>query len=221
MKMGIIAAAAIGALATGAMADGIVSVNINPAAPFNASATNGGGFRLTHVSGYVGQMGGRGGTANSFITFCIELVEFVGNHQYRAVISDHASTRPPPPALNPKTAALYYEFRKGGDFGLAAASGGAWTTSLTDSLQRAIWHSEGLASSGYGSDANAQAMVAWAAQKVSDSPDFGSKVRVLQMTRVSNGEAGQDLLTIIPLPSAGGLAMAGLLAIGARRRRSV
>ncbi len=221
MKIGIVAAAAIGALATGVLADGVVSVNINPAAPFNASATGGGGFRLTHVSGYVGQMGGRGGTATSFITFCIELTEFVNNGQYNAVISDHASTRPPPPALNAKTAALYAEFRKGGDFGLAAAAGGAWATSLTDSLQRAIWHSEGLASSGYGSDSNAQTMVAWAAAKVADSPEFGSNVRVLQMTRVSNGEAGQDLLTLIPLPSAGGLALAGLLAVGARRRRSV
>ncbi len=44
-------------------------------------------------------------------------------------------------------------------------------------------------------------------------------VRVLNYTR-SNGEPGQSVLTLIPLPSAGGLALAGLLVVGVRRRRS-
>ena len=214
------------ALASSAWADGVVNVNINPSAPFNASGTPGGGFRLTHVSGFVGQMGGRGGTANSFITFCVELTEFVADGQYNAVISDRASSRPSNP-ISATTAALYTQFRKGGDFGIAAIADNPWSTSFTDSLQRALWKSEGIlaasgaANHGYNTDTRAQAMVAWANLMVADSPNYGSKVRVLQMTRVSNSQMGQDLLTLIPLPSAGGLALAGLMVVGARRRRSV
>ena len=45
-------------------------------------------------------------------------------------------------------------------------------------------------------------------------------VRVLNWTR-DNGQPGQSVLTLIPLPSAGGLALAGLLVVGTRRRRNV
>jgi len=43
-------------------------------------------------------------------------------------------------------------------------------------------------------------------------------VRVMNYTRIG-GQPGQSMLTIIPLPTAGGLAMAGLLGCGMTRRR--
>ena len=205
---------------------------------------SGGGFRAVDQGTFIGVMGGRGGTASSFITFCIERNENLANNTlYDTKISTYAvggggGSIPDPDPTNPTgskdpitgvTAALYREFRKGGDFGgvgvLSALSGGAWSSAASTALQLAIWFEEGELSGGilgqYNSNAMAVAMHTWA---VNNNTGLGN-VRVLQLWALGSlpnpgiDDVRQDVLTIIPLPSAAGLAGLGLIAVGGRRRR--
>ncbi|TVQ58855.1 MAG: hypothetical protein EA379_12535 [Phycisphaerales bacterium] len=220
---------------------GVVQVQANPGAPWQRADTSGGGFRATTISGFNGVMGGRGGTATSFITFCLERNEQLSgnNAQYNTEISTSATMggggaipdgkggmHDPITAV---TATLYREFRFGGTFGGIATAGldsSSWSTSLTDSLQLAIWFEEGeLTNSSlmnqFTSDNAAVAMHTWAMNQVANlnlgQYDIGN-VRVLRMFN-ADGSNSQDLLTIIPLPSAAGLACLGLIAVGGRNRR--
>ena len=237
-----VAAIAVVTTATSAFA-GTVNINTSPGAPWEGTATanggRGGGFRVTQATGFNGVLGGRGGTANSFISFCIEVNEFLGGNPHSTQIATSAAGGGVGGAVNGEdplgavTAVLYYEFRTGGTFNGAAPLGtdaASWTTALTNALQRAIWASEqeignfgnGITAADFQNDTTALAMYNWAAAQVTGTTTLAqaaiAKVRVLR-TFTNAGVNSQDLLTIIPLSTAGGLAMAGLLGCGMTRRR--
>ena len=56
------------------------------------------------------------------------------------------------------------------------------------------------------------------AQQLVDA-GLGSRVRVLNMFRADNGANSQDVLVLVPLPTAGALATLGLAGLAIRRCR--
>jgi hypothetical protein len=223
----LLVALALAATSGSVLAD---QVNVsNPGATYRNQSFSGGAFRATVVSGYVGETGGFGGTANSFLTFCLERDEFVslGTTYYAeldTVARDGGSGGPSPDPISYETAALYQEFRSAGSFGNLAGL----TNNLLDtaneirSLQLAIWHAEDeMPGSEYTNDTLAVALYNWAV--ANNSGSIGN-VRVMNLWTSSDGTGhAQDMLTIVPLPTAAwaGLgSLAGVFGMGYARRRS-
>lgn len=147
-------------------------------------------------------------------------------------------------ALEYETAFLYNAFRKGllDDYQIAAEAGaygaaldalataaGAFDYSAsaarasdTEQLQFALWKFEENRTIGAG-NAMGLFLHALALHHVAAGGDwFGrglGSVRVLNLTHQTTGGNIQSQLTIIPLPTAGGMALAGLLGVLAIRRR--
>lgn len=225
MKM-FVAAALVAAAGASAMA-GSVGANVNPGAPWQRGAYNGGGFRITPISGYSGEVGGRGGDATSFISFCVEENEFIGDvfPNYTtintAAVNGGVGGGNPDP-ISVVTQRLYAEFRNGGTFGgltglPAGVTAAEWTTTLSDALQAAIWFEENEI--GSLPDTLSSNLHAWASN-AANAPANAGNVRILNIFRdAAKTSNGQDLLTLIPLPSAGAMAGVGLLILGARTRR--
>jgi hypothetical protein len=100
------------------------------------------------------------------------------------------------------------------------------TTENSTAVQNAIWAIEGeIEESTLGATAqaiydDAVANFSTTDNAVTDNPMF-SNIRVLNPYQVINGENYyfQSQIILIPLPTTGGLALAGLAAIGMRRRR--
>jgi hypothetical protein len=224
MKM-VVAAALVAAAGASAMA-GSVHVDINPGAPWRSGNTNGGGFRVVELTGNSGEVGGRGGSANSFISFCVELNEFIGDVSPNytsismAAVNGGVGGGNPDP-ISAVTQRLYAEFRNGGTFGgltglPAGVTAAEWTGLLSDALQEAIWFQENEIGSVSGLAAS---LHAWASN-AANAPANAGNVRILNIFRdAAKTSNGQDLLTLIPLPSAGAMAGVGLLILGARTRR--
>lgn len=217
------------AMASSAMADGIV--NTDYAGGQFTGFNGGGGFRMTQLAGYTGESGGTGGTANSFVTFCLEENEYFypGSNYYVQIATSAMNggiSGGTPDPIDGITAAMYREFRDGGNFGGVVPGGAAgWTNSLMTSLQLAIWYEEGehpLAD--LLADPNATAMQLWA-----QANDHGiGNVRVARQWSSFDGQNysgnAQDMLTIVPLPpaaTAGMATLAGVLGMGYMRRRKL
>jgi hypothetical protein len=200
------------------------------------------------MSGYNGQLGDNGnsaiagGSANlgSFYTFCIEYSEHFnpGLNYYTEIATSSefgglSGGNPDP--IDGITAALYREFRNGGNFGgVGSIDGSAAGQPLATSLQLALWYEEGelfgnpnnlmtVYSGGTQVGINARAMTAWG---VSHNIGLGD-VRVLRLwtsdTLHDPAHAAQDQLTLIPLPQTAYLGItsfAGLMGLGYVRRRS-
>ncbi len=214
----LVALAGLSAAAGSAFGDG----QVNMTAP-------GAGYLATYVSGYIGQMGGPGGSATSFTTFCIELDEFFyPGTTYDARLSDEAEQGgvggPSPDPLSSRTAALYQTFREGGSIDGSVVDTAAEYTALQD----AIWASEEEVT--YASlSALAKSMYDWAEEAtdgdtVSDIAAFSGgslgKVRVMQLWETGDTAGNvQDMLTLIPLPGTAGLASLGLMGVVLTRRR--
>jgi hypothetical protein len=228
MKSGRLAVVvlALAASAGSALAD---QINVaNPGATYRVQTFGGGSFRVSTLNGYAGEAGGFGGTNSSFLTFCLEKNELVNlGHNYYVTIDTVAKNggigggNPDP--LSPVTALLYQEFRDGGNFGNIPqlANNLLDTANEIRSLQRAIWHSEDELPAGeYAADPVAVALYNWA---VANNNGSIGNVRVLNLwTRRDNTGNAQDLLTIVPLPTAGwaGIAsLAGVFGAGYVRRR--
>lgn len=184
----------------------------------------GGAFRATEISGFIGDLGGPGGTANSFLTFCLEETEFVhlGGTYYTTIGTaavNGGAGGPSPDPISAVTAAMYREFRNGGNFG---GLGQVDTAAETRSLQNAIWFEEQeISFATYSGDALAVSLRNWA---IANNDGGLHGVRVLNLwTNSNNTGNAQDMLTIIPLPQAawaGISSLAGLAGLGYIRRRS-
>lgn len=212
----MIAALAGAAFASSAMADGYATYS----AP-------GAGFLITQISGDSGLNGGPGGSANSFVTFCVELNEFFtpGNSYYTQIATSasgggNGGGNPDP--IDGTTAKLYREFRSGGDFGTNLPGG--LTPANAAAIQDAIWYSENELGSISGS---ALAIFNWAAAN-NDAALHGVRVIRSWTSIDANGNYSgnaQDMLTIVPTPTAalagfGTLAGVGMLGAVRRRRNS-
>lgn len=221
----------ISAAAGTALGDGRVTMNYADA-PYSGGSP-GGGFKATKVSGYLGSLGGPGGSWNSFTTFCIEYDEhFSPGSTYYARISHEAdgggSGGPSPDDLSSRTAIMYQRFREGASIGGYVVD----TYAEVTELQNALWSSEEELERPYaGLSAMAKAMYDWAEEAtdndgISDVAAFSSgklgKVRVMQLWNdAAYTNNAQDMLTMIPLPTTAGLASLGLMGIVIPRRRVV
>lgn len=193
---------------------------------------NGGEFKVVVVSGFVGVTGLPADLIGiqpgaTFQSFCLETDEFVtlGGTMYNAVVNTEAqlggSNTDSGDPIDPRTAFLYTEFRMGTLAGYDYTDGSTREANAK-SLQEAIWFIEG--ESGGVNNAFVTLATTAVAPLGSWHTQWGANsignVRAMNMS--FNGGTIQDLLTIIPLPTAGSLACAGLLGMGLRvRRRSL
>lgn len=186
-----------------------------------------GGFKATQVSGNNGVMGGTGGTANSIMTFCLELGEFFTPGQdYNTVLNNGAvgggpdgndnTTGDGEDVISKATAQIYWNFRNG-----VAIDGIVRTVADGAAIQDAIWYLENEGGSN-------NSIAVWAASNFGTDDYMGTVVRVLNTQyRDANGnDAGrsQDMLTIVPLPPsayAGMGTLAAVFGIGYLRRRNL
>lgn len=178
----------------------------------------------------------------SFQSFCLELNEHVdvnpGSPQNpvnqvtvsisTAAVNGGVGGGTPDP-ISPESAFLYTQFRHGALAGYTydndAPVGGLSRSETARALQLAFWKLENelanlqvSGSNGAGSQAVLDLANAFLSMAASSGwTDIGN-VRVINYTR-TGGELGQSMLTLIPLPSAGGLALAGILGCGMTRRR--
>jgi hypothetical protein len=215
------------AAASGSCLAGQVRID-DPGSPYRNPSFGGGAFQLTVVSGYNGLTGGYGGSANSFLSFCLERNEYItlGATNYTTIstaASNGGISGGSPDPLSPVTAKLYSEYRAAGSFGNLAGLGNNLldTANEARSMQRAIWHSEGeLDGSEYTGDSLAVALYTWA---VNNNDGTLGNVRVLNMWgNAAHTDYKQDQLTIVPLPPAawaGLSSLGGLVGLGVIRRR--
>ena len=192
----------------------------------------GGEFKITALSGFAGANGMASDEgAGSFQSFCLEFGSPIQTgpgsgptpaNEYNFVMGTAAvpgGSPGPSDTISFETAYLYTQFRTGALSEYVYAGDPADRKLTAGALQEAIWFLEGEVaglSSQLAADwvAEAQAAVAgtgWGATL--------GNVRVLVLTRAGN--EFQDVLTLIPLPAAGWIGLAGLAAIPvihARRR---
>lgn len=186
---------------------------------------SGGEFRIQTVSGFAGANGLASDlSTDTFQSFCLENGTYGGfpdTYDYTMGTASAAGGAggPSPDPISFATAYLYTQFRTGQ---LSNYSYGA--TGRLDSakaLQIAIWTLEDEYPGGVPANAQAAAWVTEALAAVSGG-SWGQTlglVRVLVLTQAGNER--QDVLTLIPLPAAAWMGIAGLAVlpvIRARRR---
>ncbi len=215
--------AGLATLASAAGSDGVV--RFNGTAPFGG-ANGGGEFSMTGVSGPR--------LFGNFQSFCLELNESLSPGASYSFDINTAATNGGvgggnPDPLDARTAALYeafangtlasYDFDNDGDGGLNSNLN---RQRSGEALQAAIWELEQertIENTTNRQDVRdlANYYVDVLAQQLADA-GLGARVRILNMYRLSNGAASQDILVLIPLPQAGALAAMGLAGIAVRRR---
>ncbi len=157
----------------------------------------------------------------SYRSFCLELDENLGIGQpfeYSYTIdTDGADSSGAPDPVSSATASIFVAWLRG-DI--------ANTTANSTAVQNAIWAIESeldpatLDSAAAALYNDAVANFSTTDNAITDNPAFGN-IRVVNPYRVIDGETFyyQSQIILIPLPATGGLALAGLAAIGLRRRR--
>lgn len=214
------------------------------AAPALAHTGQDGTVRFVSLSPYGGRNGGGEFNFTSiagphdfgdYITFCIELDEHVAvGATYTVDINteavDGGAGGPSPDPLDARTAALYeafvrgtlanYDYDNSGDGGMSNNMDRKLTAAA---LQAAFWEIEQERSiEATDSDARVRALANYYVDTLSNqlvNQGLGGDVRVLNMWAANGGNA-QDMLVMIPLPAAGGLAGVGLAGLAIRRRRA-
>jgi hypothetical protein len=171
------------------------------------------------------------GKAGAFGTFCIEVSEHIsGDQQYGAQLSDRAykgSVGPQGDVLDYQTKWLYWNYRNntlmsevaGADF---VNGTNAQMQAMTRALQLAIWSFE---EPGQGTNTLANQMIsaanaAYADFLLGNGQSGVHRVVAINLGSAQDGWKYQDQLGIVvPLPTAGGMSMAGLALVFAFRRR--
>jgi hypothetical protein len=154
-------------------------------------------------------------------SFCLELdqslrVGDVFTYSY-TIDTDGADSAGAPDPVSSATASIFVSWLRGGI---------ANTAENASAVQNAIWALEseldpstleGMAEMLYN---DAVASFSTTDNAITDNPAFGN-LRVINPYRVIDGETFyyQSQIILIPLPASGGLALAGLAALGMRRRR--
>lgn len=157
----------------------------------------------------------------TYRSFCLELNENLGigdafNYSY-TLDTDGADSAGAPDPVSSATASVFVAWLRGGI---------ANTPENATAVQNTIWALEseldpntldGLAETLYN---DAVASFSTTDNAITDNPAFGN-LRVVNPFRVIDGETFyyQSQIILIPLPASGGLALAGLAALGMRRRR--
>lgn len=243
MRMSRIVGAALAAMAAGlasaanlTITDAGVGSSHNPDGTGGQGNIRGGLFNLTinNVSGLpASSLGGDIYAGSVFQSFCIEIgenINFGGSYNFAVnveSINGGASPNNPQP-LAYQTAYLYSSFRAGTLSTAFDSSSNADVNALQDAIwffqnQLGVPDSDDNAALLDGNAANGE-ITGKALAFILEANAAGwtsiGNVRVLNV-----GAAGQfnnqDMLALIPLPQGVGLASAGLLVLGARRRRSI
>lgn len=171
------------------------------------------GDLVTYAPGTRGNSGGEfittitNRTAPTFKTFCVQLNEFLDFGSTFRVVGISDKSQAGGQALDFRTAWLYQHYRSGTLAGIGGYSYNVESSAAL--LQDAIWFFQNQ-----GGANNALAQAATLA-----GPTSIGNVRILNMVYNSNNNAAQDVLALIPLPTGGALALAGLGGLALRRRR--
>jgi hypothetical protein len=222
MKLSMLAAGVLLAdLAAQGASAGTIQLNLG-----NYRSGVGGQFQAVSISGDNGVIDTV--SPPSFQTFCMEYLEtFSPGNIYTTVINNRAiqgGVGLLGDPLDIRTAWLYTHFRAG-DLNLQPGAGGYSPTSNASAgnLQDAIWWiEEEVDSNGNRVGAN-NFLVAAADNAVLNGWNTIGRVRVLNLYG-SDGSNHQDQLTVIPLPPAawaGAVGLAGVMALGYVRRRTL
>lgn len=183
---------------------------------------------------------GTGGAWNAFTTghgnfqtFCVELDEHIQigpAYVYNYVVNPYAEQggiletdgfNDNKDYLKSTTQNIYYAFRKG----INLSQYGDDQAEINDVIQLAIWHvEEGVAVANYGLGGGYGIYASFAASVNAILSNFGGSLmpgagNVQVMNLSQGGGYNQDVLVVIPLPSAAGLACVGVLGLAAVRRR--
>jgi len=200
----------------------------------NSDSRGGGPFEVTPINqGDVQGLGTNGAAAGSYLTFCVELNEHIGNHTYNAARNTVAKNGGVGGGVNgedpldARTAFIYTAFLKGTLASkLAGASLGTFTVGDAFSgtaLQEAIWVIENEIGGNTVTSSLASDIVALADAAVAQGGEWYGKgignVRILNLTDVNDGSAKQDQLILIPLPMSALLGLIGLVGVGYVSRR--
>lgn len=211
--------------------------------PGTNDTIGGGEFTVTGNGAGIRGLASDTARPNSFQTFCLELDQFLGQSPRDYAVQINTTVITGSPGFNfvsQGTAWLYNQFRSGNLTGYDYTVG-AGRASSASSLQLAIWYLQGQFDdpNTWGGGNPTRNSLLWTEFNANqDAQDFfdlvdgifganafdayaGNRVRVLNVGPTPNGGnwQNQDLLTLIPLPSGGGLAAAGLLGLVALRRR--
>jgi hypothetical protein len=189
---------------------------------------NGGGeFKITTLSGFAGVNGLASDEPGTFQTFCLEIGSAIntgpgssGTANVYDYTLGNAAVPGGPGASDPvgfETAYLYTQFRMGVLSDYAFNGTAEDRKASAAALQSALWYLEGEISlvSGQAADWVAQAQAA-----VAPGGSWGETlglVRVLVLSQGGNDR--QDVLTLVPLPAAAWVGLAGLAAIPVIRAR--
>lgn len=212
--------------------------NVNSGSPTSFGG-GGGAFLVTSNNvKFAGNPAGPNAIENgSFLTFCIEINEFISyGASYQtlanpagAVHGGNGNTNPDP--LNASTQWLYWNFRQNTLASyLTGSTDAAWDALSTDNrnaaIQYTLWYLEDEIESldlgsGFGDSAtrgNVLALTNGLRSLAENASPVIGQGRVIALNVANNGQ--DQLGILIPLPTAGGMSLAGFMLLGARRRRA-
>ena len=162
-----------------------------------------------------------GSKVDQFITFCVQMTEFMDFTNVFSVggITDHTDDQPAGDPLDQRTAYLYTQFRSGSLSGYNYGINGAGDPTSANLLQNAIWYFEQENVGNQSS--NPFVMAANNAVNSGQWSGLGN-VRVLNLYYENGGHA-QDQLSLVPVPEPSSLVLlgSGVLALCFRRRKAI
>lgn len=160
-----------------------------------------------------------GSKVDQFITFCVQMTEYMDfSHVFEVrSISDHTDDLPSGDPLDQRTAYLYTQFRNGSLSGYNYGINGSGDPTSANLLQNAIWYFE---QENVGNQSSNPFVIA-ANNAVNNGQWSGlGNVRVLNLY-YENGSRAQDQLTMVPEPSTLALLGSGVAALCFRRRKAI